>query len=331
MARKPTIKAAEPAIEKGVPEGHKEHVEIASELAVITQGYADERDLLNQLLGQAQMADAFGKFSQTVWSSKLAYVKENKLYRGLSGKKNPNGLELTGTWIEFCNLLGISDEKANQDIENLRNFGEEALESMGRMGIGYREMRQYRKLPEDDKSALLEVAKSGDKDAFIDLAETLVAKHVKERADLQAKIADSEADHKATEKMLVGRTESLTETLTQVQKDLEKLQLRTAPWDERVATFKEEITQRQSIIDESVARHFQAVEALDTWVNIELANAPDYDPEAPANMPVEVLTVLLHLSDAIDRTVSLVANAQYELRNRFSGDIDAARQQLLDA
>ncbi len=33
------------------------------------------------------------------------------------------------------------------DIANLRTFGEEALESMSRMGIGYRELRQWRKLP----------------------------------------------------------------------------------------------------------------------------------------------------------------------------------------
>lgn len=59
------------------------------------------------------MADAFGKFSQTVWASKLNFVKENKLYRNLSGKKAPNGLELKGTWEEFCSLLGVSDEKAN--------------------------------------------------------------------------------------------------------------------------------------------------------------------------------------------------------------------------
>jgi hypothetical protein len=295
------------------------------ELTLIQSSYGEERDLMNQLLGQAQMADAFGKFSQTVWSSKLAYVKENKLYRGLSGKKSPNGLELTGTWAEFCGLLGISDEKANQDIENLRNFGEEALESMGRMGIGYREMRQYRKLPDDDKSALLEVAKTGDKDAFIDLAETILAKHQKEKADLQAKIVDSEADHKATEKVLVGRTE----TLNKVQKSLEKLQLRTAAWDDRVAPFKEEITNRQSLIDKAVGSHLEAIVALDSWLTVELPNQPGYDPESANPLPVEVLTVILHLSDVIDRTATLVANAQFELRNRFGGDIDLARTQLL--
>ncbi|MBX6950840.1 hypothetical protein EX227_22400 [Providencia rettgeri] len=147
---------------------------------------AEDRDLLNQLLGQAQMAEAFGKFSQTVWSSKLAFVKENRLYQSLKGKITPNGLELNGTWVEFCSLLGISDEKANQDIANLKTFGEEALESMSRMGIGYREMRQYRKLPADQQQALIEVAKEGDKESLMELAEELIAKQVKEKEALKA-------------------------------------------------------------------------------------------------------------------------------------------------
>ncbi|GAB1439701.1 hypothetical protein MASR2M36_24780 [Providencia sp.] len=147
---------------------------------------AESRDLLNQLLGQAQMADAFSKFSGTVRSSKLAFVKENKLYQSLKGKITPNGSELNGTWADFCDLLGISVDKADLDIANLKAFGEEALESMSRMGIGYRELRQYRKLPTDQQQALIEVAKDGDKESLMELAEELIAKQVKEKEALKA-------------------------------------------------------------------------------------------------------------------------------------------------
>lgn len=75
---------------------------------------SDERDLLNQLLGQAQMADAFAKFSKTVFISKLAYVKENKLYQALSGKKGEDGLHFRGAWDEFCGLLGWTPQHANE-------------------------------------------------------------------------------------------------------------------------------------------------------------------------------------------------------------------------
>ncbi|MDU4391217.1 MAG: hypothetical protein E7I52_18095, partial [Klebsiella michiganensis] len=140
-------------------------------MATVSSQMNDERDLLNQLLGQAQMADAFAQFSKTVLTSKMAFVKENKLYQSLKGKKGQDGLEFSGTWAEFCNLLGYTPEHANESINNLQSFGEEALESMSRMGIGYRELRQFRRLPEDQKSALIEVAKEGDKTALLELAE----------------------------------------------------------------------------------------------------------------------------------------------------------------
>ncbi|MGZ0529141.1 hypothetical protein ACTM31_14920 [Citrobacter freundii] len=154
-------------------------------MATVTSQLSDERDLLNQLLGQAQMADAFEQFSRTVRTSKLAFVKENKLYRNLKGKKTPNGSDFSGTWDEFCNVLGISVDKADLDIANLTAFGEEALDSMSRMGIGYRELRQFRRLPDDQKSALIEVAKEGDKTALLELAEEMIAKHTKEKEDLK--------------------------------------------------------------------------------------------------------------------------------------------------
>jgi len=330
MARKGTTKAAEPVVTPDTPSGHQEHVETVTDLAIIGAGLSDERDLVNQLLGQVQMARSFARFADVVSLTKLQHIKETKMYRALAGKKgvDPDGNEIAdvGTFDGFCQALGLSRGKVDEDLTNLRAFGEEALKSLSAIGAGYREMRQYRRLPEDEKAALLEVAKTGDKDSFIDLAETIIAKHAKEKAELTAKIEDQDADHAATEKVLVDRNKKLDKT----QKALEKLQLRTAPWDERVAPFKAEITERQSIIDEAVARHLQAVEALDTWLNVELPQQPDYDPES-TSMPTEILTVILHLDEAIERTGTLIANARNELLRRFSGDIEAARQFLLQA
>ncbi|CAB1217849.1 MULTISPECIES: hypothetical protein [Klebsiella/Raoultella group] len=155
-------------------------------MATVSSQMNDERDLLNQLLGQAQMAGAFEDFSRTVRTSKLAFVKENKLYRNLKDAKNPHGAEkLSGTWEEFCGLLGRSVDQVDRDIANLTAFGEEALESMSRMGIGYRELRQFRRLPEDQKSALIEVAKEGDKTALLELAEEMIEKHAREKEELR--------------------------------------------------------------------------------------------------------------------------------------------------
>ena len=54
----------------------------------IQSEYNEERDLVNQLLGQSQMADAFAKFMNTVFIAKLSYVKENKLYQYITNNKS---------------------------------------------------------------------------------------------------------------------------------------------------------------------------------------------------------------------------------------------------
>lgn len=170
-------------------------------LALVEQakhGYDEERDLANQLLGQVQMAEAFSKFSLTVSVSKLAFVRENKLYRALKGKKSADGQRLlSGTWDEYCELLGRSRQQVEDDISNLKTFGEQALESMSAMGIGYRELRQYRRLPEDQKQALIEVAKAGDKEGFVELAEEIMVKHAKEKEALTQQLEAK--DHRIAE------------------------------------------------------------------------------------------------------------------------------------
>ncbi len=60
---------------------------------------------------------------------------------------------------------------------------------MQSVGIGYREMRQFRRLPLDQKSELIEAAKAGDTATLLELAEDLMAKHIKEKADLQQDLA----------------------------------------------------------------------------------------------------------------------------------------------
>ncbi|MBV5296313.1 MAG: hypothetical protein JZU58_28570 [Curvibacter lanceolatus] len=195
----------------------------ADQLAAIQASYSDERDLLNQLLGQAQMADAFEQFSRTVRTSKLAYVKENKLYRAMKGMPTANGSQFSGTWDEFCQLLGTSRDKVELDIANLRAFGEEALDSMSKMGIGYREMRQYRKLPEDQKLALIEVAKTGDKESFVELAEEIISRHAKEKEALTAQVEEAAASLEAKDRVLADKNERINKLEEQTSRKFKPL------------------------------------------------------------------------------------------------------------
>lgn len=286
-------------------------------LTTIQSEYNEERDLVNQLLGQAQMADAFGKFSQTVWASKLNFVKENKLYRNLSGKKAPNGLELKGTWEEFCSLLGVSDEKANQDIANLKSFGEEALESMSRMGIGYRELRQYRKLPEDQKTALIEVAKAGDKESLVELAEEFIAKNNKEKEQLKKENNNLQADYKALSK----RNADVAKEKEELAIKLAQFEMKTVPLDERLEPFKKQIAETQSRIDELLEQQRQYVALADKLQKEIMENDPDYDPEQPYSLPESLRATLTILQQSLKLTSSQSKLIYNDFWVNFSDDI----------
>lgn len=182
--------------------------------------YNAERDLVNQVLGQIQMADAFSQFSATVATSKMAYIKEIKAYRALAGKKSGDGRQFSGTWDEFCELTGSSRRKIDEDIQNLQVLGEQALESMSRMGIGYRELRQYRKLPADSRSALAAAAQTGDKDGLLELAEELIARQLKDKEALAAANAEQAATLAARERVIEdkdGELNKLREKLARLE------------------------------------------------------------------------------------------------------------------
>lgn len=220
-------------------EGAPEYVETVNTMALIDaaqRDYSQGRDLVNQLLGQAQMATALGKMAETFGVSKLAAVKEGKLYQSLKGTATPNGSELMGTWEEFCSLLGMSVDKADLDIANLQAFGEEALEQMQRIGVGYRDLRKFRKLPEDQRVALIEAAKEGDKGALLEFAEDLIAKHTKEKESLtkerdsaRARLVD---ETETNERIILSKNEKIDK----LDRELHRLQrsIELPSWPDQV-------------------------------------------------------------------------------------------------
>lgn len=211
-------------------------------LVQLQANYGEERDLANQLLGQVQMADSLSKFTQTVSISKLAFVKEHKLYKALKGKKTADRQQFlgsspietsdktadgqqfyAGTWDEYCMLLGRSHQQVDEEIRNLQTFGEQALESMSKMGIGYRELRQYRKLPEDQKLALIEVAKAGDKEGFVELAEEIIAKHAKEKEAFKAQVEEAQASLEAKDRVLQSKADLINKLEEQTARKFKPL------------------------------------------------------------------------------------------------------------
>jgi len=222
---------------------NEESVNVIQNLGAIAQGLQDERDLVNQILGQVQMARSIARFADVVSLSKLAHIKETKMYRALQGKKaiDADGNEIAdvGTWDGFCQALGLSRSKVDEDLTNLKAFGEEALKQLGAIGAGYRELRQWRRLPDDAKSALIEASKQGNLDAVQYLAEELIHTHTKEKGELQKKLTDTQADYDALGEVLSKKNAELDRT----KQDLEKAKRRieTMSADDATKELRQEV------------------------------------------------------------------------------------------
>lgn len=213
---------------------------LQNQSAALRSAHSEERDLLNQMMGQIQMTGAISKLTTVVGLTKLAHIKETKMYRALAGKSglDRNGHEIAdvGTWEGFCLAVGTTRQKADEDILNLKAFGETALEDLSRVGAGYREMRQFRKLPEDQKTALIEVAKTGDKESFIDLAEEIIAKHAKEKEQLTKERDDAHADKQALEEVVSDKASKILD----LEKQVSRKRLERLPPDEESQQLREE-------------------------------------------------------------------------------------------
>lgn len=216
---------------------NEEVLQAPATLAAMTQSLSEERDLANQLLGQIQMSRAISKFTDVVSLQKLKHIKETKMYRALAGQKgfdrDGNEIADVGTFDGFCRALGTSASKVDEDLANLNAFGEEALQQLSQIGAGYRELRQYRRLPEDEKTALIEVAKAGDPAAFLDLAEELIAKHAKEKETLAKQVEDATADLDVTREILADEKAAHSQTKIDLQKAARRIERLSAEEAER--------------------------------------------------------------------------------------------------
>lgn len=223
MAKPPKAITA-PAQDNFDPAKLEEAGQAAQQLQQLQAGYDQGRDLVNQMLGQIQMSRAISKFTDVVSLSKLKQIKENKMYRAVAGQKGvaPTGDEIpdVGTWEGFCKALGLSVSKVDEDLTNLNVFGEDALNQLNSVGLGYRDLRQFRKLPADQKTALIEAAKEGDKDTLLELAEDLIAKHAKEKEALTKDLTEAQATIEAKDAVLSDKQAQLTKLQVKVQRKI---------------------------------------------------------------------------------------------------------------
>ena len=191
-----------------------------NQLAQIEQSVSVEQIQLSEKVG-ALKATNFIKKLVTVTEIKLiAEIKETKQYKGLK-LINSFGKSVTcSTFQDFCTAIGYSYEKVNQDIQNLAALGEDFLETSQRIGLGYRDLRKLRKLDDADREVIIngESVKTEDRESLIDLIEEMSAKHAKDKAALNKKVADLSADVDAKDQIIKTKDTKLNQMDTELTK-----------------------------------------------------------------------------------------------------------------
>lgn len=196
--------------------------------AVGSIGTEGEREALAfacRLMGQAEMARAVSDFANVSAISKLAEIKKNKLFQRLGGFTFVDAEGETvnaSTWDGFCKALGMSRQKVDEDIRNLNAFGEETLERLNQLGLGYRNMRRLRQIPDEARETVIqgETVALGDKEEIVALIEEMTAKHAREKQALTDKVQNLESERQVDQRLLEDKEKKINELERELARDL---------------------------------------------------------------------------------------------------------------
>ena len=216
-----------------------------------------------EMLGMIKMSDFHRKLTTCQHIKVLAEFKEAKKYKGLEMLDISGNRRQVSTWDDFCSALGFSRQKIDEDISNLYKLGEDFLETSQRLGLGYREMRKLRQLPEEARSEIVDAdySEATDKEDLIEKIEDLTAKHAKEKEALQAQLKRKSDDYEAQAKVLATKNERINHLDLELAKKTKAIETQTP--EQRGGVLREEAA-AISYKAEAVLRGqvFQAFEAL---------------------------------------------------------------------
>lgn len=228
---------------------------------VLTQDKAQAYELVGMI-----KAFGFTKKLVTVTEIKiLQEIKETKKYKGLE-LITPTGETVTvTTFTQFCKCLGMSYEKVNQDLQNLNTFGEDFLETSQRLGLGYREMRKLRQLPDEAKAEIVDAdySETSDKEELLEKIEDLTALYTKEKGELEKKLKRKTDDYEAQGKVLANKTEQINRLDMELAKKTKLFE--TMLPDQKGGFLRDEVTRLaykvEALLRAEVWKGFEALQA----------------------------------------------------------------------
>ena len=214
-----------------------------SAVSIAAKQITQDKAQAHELIGMIKAFDFTQKLVTVTTLKLLNQVKESKSYKGLTLSDKEGKLVTVTTWEDFCITLGFSREQIDENLRNLNTFGENFLETSQRLGLGYREMRKLRKLPEDARAEIVdaEVSETADKEELLEKIEELTAKHAQEKQILEGQLKQSHANYEAQSKVLKNKNDRINQLDIELEK--KKNHINTLSPDEKGGLLRKETSQ----------------------------------------------------------------------------------------
>ena len=214
-----------------------------SAVSLVAKQMTQDKAQAHELIGMIKAFDFTQKLVTVTTLKAINEIKQSKQYKGLD-IYNPQGKLVTvTTFRDFCEALGFSVEKIDQDLLNLNTLGESFLETSQRLGLGYRDLRKLRKLPEDARAEIVdaEFSETADKEEWLEKIEELTAKHAQEKQILEGQLKQSQANYEAQSKVLKNKNDRINQLDIELEK--KKNHINTLSPDEKGGLLRKETSQ----------------------------------------------------------------------------------------
>ena len=260
------------------------------------QVLASKQDVL-MAIGQIQAFNNMKKYATVAELVTFKKIKESKQYKGLVYTDEDGKSATVADIKDVCTVFfGRSYRSMQEDEQNLESFGQEFFESSQSMGLGNRELRKLRQLPEESQQLIInsEAVDLSDKEAVKELIEDLNFKQVIEKAELQKQVDDANQTVSA-----------VRENSAETQQELNKIKE-----IEAIRRFNQAPWQRQTL--DNVAAMMHAKTAIEQGIN-QLADVFD-NLQNDESLDDKAI-------DLIARSLLSEAQAAHALVNNFTNEL----------
>lgn len=301
MARNPmTPSAPGPEVNLPVARLQEEH-----RLAASAEAYAAEKSEIARIVyehrGRIQAFQSIRKLVTVAEIVQIKTLKESKQYKGLIITDSQGKSQQITTWEQFCEkVVGRSVESVDLDIRNLDGFGAELFEAMENIGIGPGKMRDLRQIPQEARQELLLAAEraateaeENRKEAFLEVANELLAKSARDKQLLETQVASLKKAHEremdAKQRVIEQKnqmTERLQRSIAELEQALHGKKTEAPDWDRRVGEARMQVTVHTGLL-------LQQADKLAWWRE-------------------QLLTLMVHLDDAPARALAVDYLAKME-------------------